>query len=166
MRISHLATAALATSVCIGFHQPSFANQVRFVDLEFGTGPVASSGSRLTVHYVGALSNGKVFDQSTSRGAFSFPLGAGRVIKGWDIGLQGMRAGGIRRLVIPPELAYGSRGVGSVIPPNEELTFYVHLLNIDGVGGGQRATTSSPRQAPRAPRPQLGETLSDTPFYW
>ena len=101
-------------------------------DLELGDGHEARSGSEVEVHYVGvAWSTGKPFDASWDRQEpFSFRLGAGQVIAGWDRGVEGMRIGGRRRLTIPPDLAYGSRGAGGVIGPGETLVFVVDLLNV------------------------------------
>ena len=101
-------------------------------DLEVGSGPEATAGSRVEVHYVGvSWSDGRQFDASWDRrNSFSFPLGAGQVIAGWDQGVQGMRVGGRRRLTIPPDLGYGSRGAGGVIKPNETLVFVVDLLGV------------------------------------
>lgn len=100
-------------------------------DLTVGTGPEAVPGRRVDVHYVGvSWSTGKQFDSSWDRGdAFSFPLGGGRVIPGWDFGVSGMKVGGRRLLVIPPNMGYGSRAVGS-IKPNETLIFVVDLLKV------------------------------------
>ncbi len=100
-------------------------------DLVIGEGPEATAGQRVSVNYRGTLENGKEFDSSYERGPFSFPLGAGQVIKGWDEGVAGMKVGGKRKLVIPPELGYGSRGAGGVIPPNATLVFEVELLSIN-----------------------------------
>jgi peptidylprolyl isomerase len=86
----------------------------------------------VVVNYRGTLANGTEFDSSYGRGPFSFPLGGGRVIQGWDEGVAGMKVGGKRKLVIPPDLAYGERGAGGVIPPNATLTFEVELLRIGG----------------------------------
>ena len=94
-----------------------------------GTGTGARAGDTLTVHYVGALSDGRVFDSSQDRGPFSFVLGAGQVIRGWDEGLVGMKVGGKRVLTISPAFAYGSADLG-VIPPNSTLVFEVELLKI------------------------------------
>ena len=100
-------------------------------DLTLGEGAEAAAGQTVVVHYRGTLENGKQFDASYDRVTpFSFPLGAGRVIKGWDEGVQGMKVGGQRKLVIPPDLAYGSRGAGGVIPPDATLIFEVELLDV------------------------------------
>jgi peptidylprolyl isomerase len=101
-------------------------------DLVVGAGTEASAGQPVEVHYVGvAWSNGEQFDASWDRGdTFSFTLGAGQVIEGWDRGVAGMRVGGQRRLTLPPELAYGPRGAGGVIGPNETLVFVVDLVGV------------------------------------
>ena len=107
------------------------ASGLRITDLEVGTGAEAVAGQTVVVHYRGTLENGKQFDASYDRGKpFTFPLGRGQVIKGWDEGVQGMKVGGKRKLVIPPELGYGTRGAGGVIPPNATLIFEVELLDI------------------------------------
>jgi hypothetical protein len=103
---------------------------LRILDLEVGQGAEAVAGKTVSVNYRGTLANGKEFDSSYGRGPFRFPLGGGRVIKGWDEGVAGMRVGGKRRLTIPPDLAYGERGAGGVIPPNSTLTFEVELLDV------------------------------------
>lgn len=104
---------------------------LKYVDQVIGTGEVAVAGKTANVHYTGWLENGKKFDSSVDRGQpFSFPLGAGRVIKGWDEGVQGMKVGGKRKLTIPSDLGYGSRGAGGVIPPNATLIFDVELLGV------------------------------------
>ena len=101
-------------------------------DLVVGTGTAATAGQKVTVHYTGWLTNGTKFDSSKDRNdPFAFPLGGGRVIKGWDEGVQGMKVGGMRVLTIPPNLGYGSRGAGGVIPPNATLIFEVELLAIE-----------------------------------
>jgi FKBP-type peptidyl-prolyl cis-trans isomerase len=94
-----------------------------------GEGAEASAGQEVTVHYTGWLTDGKKFDSSKDRDdPFVFPLGAGRVIKGWDEGVQGMKVGGTRKLTIPAALGYGARGAGGVIPPDATLVFEVELL--------------------------------------
>lgn len=101
-------------------------------DLTEGDGPEATPGQAVDVHYVGvSWSTGRQFDASWDRGSpFSFTLGAGQVIQGWDRGVAGMKVGGRRRLTIPPHLGYGSRGAGGVIKPNETLVFVVDLLGV------------------------------------
>ena len=100
-------------------------------DVVMGTGAEATDGKKVSVHYVGTLDDGKKFDSSRDRGApFAFTLGAGQVIKGWDQGVKGMKVGGTRTLVIPPELGYGASGVGP-IPANATLHFEVELLGVE-----------------------------------
>jgi peptidylprolyl isomerase len=101
-------------------------------DLEVGTGDEAQAGQNVEVHYVGvAWSSGDQFDASWDRGqTFTFRLGDGQVIGGWDQGVQGMRVGGRRQLTIPPHLGYGERGAGGVIRPNETLVFVVDLIGV------------------------------------
>lgn len=100
-------------------------------DVDIGKGPAALPFSNVVVHYTGKLEDGKVFDSSVERGEpFRFTLGAGQVIPGWDIGIRGMQAKGRRMLKIPPELAYGERGAGGVIPPNATLNFEVELIAV------------------------------------
>ena len=106
------------------------ASGLKITDLAVGDGAEANAGQVVVVNYRGTLESGKEFDSSYGRGPFSFPLGAGRVIKGWDEGVAGMKVGGKRKLVIPPDLAYGSRGAGGVIPPNATLVFEVELLDV------------------------------------
>jgi peptidylprolyl isomerase len=106
------------------------ASGLQITDLVVGEGAEATPGQTVSVNYRGTLQNGKEFDSSYGRGPFSFPLGAGRVIKGWDEGVAGMKVGGKRQLVIPPDLAYGSRGAGGVIPPDATLLFDVELLGV------------------------------------
>lgn len=106
---------------------------LKYWDVKVGTGATATPGHKVKVHYTGWLkSNGKKFDSSVDRKEpFEFQLGAGQVIKGWDEGVAGMKVGGKRRLEIPPDLAYGSRGVGGgLIPPNSTLLFDVELLDV------------------------------------
>lgn len=102
-------------------------------DIVVGEGAEAQSGQYVTVHYTGwLLDNGAKFDSSKDRNdPFAFPLGAGHVIKGWDQGVVGMKVGGVRKLTIPAELGYGSRGAGGVIPPNATLVFEVELLKVN-----------------------------------
>ena len=100
-------------------------------ELVAGNGAEAAAGQYVTVHYTGWLTDGTKFDSSKDRGQpFDFPLGAGHVIRGWDEGVQGMKVGGTRRLIIPAELGYGARGAGGVIPPNATLLFEVELLGV------------------------------------
>lgn len=102
-----------------------------YVDLSEGEGDAAQAGQRVSVHYTGWLTDGTKFDSSKDRNdPFDFPLGAGHVIRGWDEGVQGMKVGGVRKLTIPPQLGYGERGAGGVIPPNATLVFEVELLKI------------------------------------
>lgn len=105
---------------------------LRYEDLVVGEGDAARDpGCRVTVHYTGWLGDGRVFDSSRERDEpFSFPLQRGFVIKGWDEGVSGMRVGGLRRLVVPPDLAYGDQGAGGIIPPGATLTFEVELLEV------------------------------------
>jgi FKBP-type peptidyl-prolyl cis-trans isomerase len=105
-------------------------SKLSIVDSVVGTGAEAVNGKTVSVHYTGKLQNGTVFDSSVSRGVpFEFPLGAGIVIEGWDLGIAGMKVGGKRTLTIPPELGYGARDMGT-IPPNSTLTFEVELLGV------------------------------------
>ena len=100
-------------------------------DLVVGTGDAANAGQKVSVHYTGWTTDGKKFDSSKDRGqAFIFSLGRGEVIRGWDEGVAGMKVGGKRKLTIPPDLGYGARGAGAVIPPNATLLFEVELLAV------------------------------------
>ena len=106
------------------------AAELGIKDLKQGTGVIAKLGDVVSVHYTGWLTDGKKFDSSVDRGEpFSFKLGAGHVIQGWDQGVAGMKVGGKRKLTIPPQLGYGDRGAGGVIPPNAVLVFEVELLS-------------------------------------
>jgi len=107
------------------------ASGLKYEDVKVGTGETATAGRTVSVHYTGWLTDGKKFDSSKDRGKpFEFPLGGGRVIKGWDEGVQGMKVGGVRKLTIPASLGYGSRGAGGVIPPDATLVFEVELLGV------------------------------------
>lgn len=102
-------------------------------DLKSGDGTEAVAGKTVSVHYTGWLTDGKKFDSSVDRGTpFKFALGGGQVIPGWDKGVAGMKVGGKRKLTIPPQLGYGERGAGAVIPPNATLIFEVELLGVEG----------------------------------
>jgi FKBP-type peptidyl-prolyl cis-trans isomerase FkpA len=112
------------------------ASGLQFEEITVGEGAVAVAGNHVSVHYTGWLQNpdgskGNKFDSSKDRNeAFEFPLAAGHVIKGWDEGVQGMKVGGVRSLIIPSALGYGARGAGGVIPPNATLIFEVELLGV------------------------------------
>jgi len=107
------------------------ADGLEYYDITVGTGAVATAGKTVTVNYTGWLTNGTQFDSSYDRNQpFSFVLGMGQVIPGWDEGVAGMRVGGKRRLVIPPALGYGASGAGNTIPPNATLIFDVELLSV------------------------------------
>jgi FKBP-type peptidyl-prolyl cis-trans isomerase len=104
---------------------------LEYVDVVVGNGDEAKAGQSVKVHYTGWLTNGTKFDSSVDRGQpFEFNLGRGQVIKGWDMGVAGMRVGGKRRLIIPADLGYGARGAGGAIPPNARLIFDVELLGV------------------------------------
>lgn len=108
------------------------ASGLQYEDLVEGAGDSPKTGQTVIVHYVGTLTDGTKFDASTDRGQpFRFPIGTGRVIKGWDEGVMTMKVGGKRRLTIPPDLGYGARGAGGVIPPNATLVFEVDLLGTE-----------------------------------
>jgi FKBP-type peptidyl-prolyl cis-trans isomerase FkpA len=129
------ATALSGTAVAISpTAEPAEASSVmgglRIKDVVIGTGAEAVAGSTVSVNYTGRLLTGKQFDTSIGRGPFSFRLGAGQVIKGWDQGVAGMKVGGKRTLTIPPDLGYGSAGAGDAIPPDATLVFDVELLDV------------------------------------
>lgn len=128
----------------------SRSDGLRYRDFARGSGPAAASGDTVQVHYTGCLTDGTKFDSSHDRGQpFQFVLGTGMVIPGWDEGLQGMKPGARRRLVIPSDLAYGSRGAGSVIPPDATLIFDVELISVNGRGAaaGDSAAADGARDA-------------------
>jgi FKBP-type peptidyl-prolyl cis-trans isomerase FkpA len=117
-------TAAIATEV-------TMQDGLKYTDDQVGTGAVATPGKTAVVHYTGWLLDGTKFDSSRDRNQpFSFALGAGQVIKGWDEGVAGMKVGGKRTLIVPANLGYGARGAGGVIPPNATLKFEVELLDV------------------------------------
>ena len=135
-RLFPLAGAALiAMTAAANADFVTLPSGLKYQDEVVGTGPEPKTGQQVTVHYTGWLyENGQAgakFDSSKDRNdPFEFPLGAGMVIRGWDEGVQGMQVGGTRRLVIPPQLGYGARGAGGVIPPNATLLFEVELLAV------------------------------------
>jgi FKBP-type peptidyl-prolyl cis-trans isomerase FkpA len=114
-----------------GGNEVTTASGLKYTDVTVGSGAEATAGKMVDVHYTGWLLDGKKFDSSKDRGQpFNFRLGGGQVIKGWDEGVAGMKIGGTRILMIPPELGYGARGAGGVIPPNATLKFEVELLGV------------------------------------
>jgi FKBP-type peptidyl-prolyl cis-trans isomerase len=130
-----VATAPLAPVAAATNQVIEMPDGLKYTDNKIGDGATATSGEQVTVHYTGWLDNagakGKKFDSSLDRGEpFSFRLGAQQVIAGWDEGVAGMKVGGRRTLIIPPELGYGARGAGGVIPPNATLIFDVELLKV------------------------------------
>ena len=125
-------------ALTLATHADADSGELTKIDVKAGAGEVATAGKMVNVHYTGWLydksapdNKGKKFDSSRDRpGNFAFPLGAGRVIKGWDQGVQGMKVGGQRTLIIPSSLGYGARGAGGVIPPNATLVFDVELMDV------------------------------------
>jgi len=136
------AEGAMATGTSTNLTVPPFMDtnpvsgqelptELTITDTVVGTGPEATPGSMVTVNYVGTLPDGTVFDASANHGQpFTFQLGAGQVIRGWDEGVAGMKVGGTRTLVIPPDMAYGNQAVGNVIPANATLIFEVELVAV------------------------------------
>lgn len=125
-------SAPAATSATASKDAAASAADLKIEDLKVGTGAEAVAGKKVTVHYTGTLTDGKKFDSSLDRKQpFTFNLGAGEVIQGWDKGVAGMKVGGKRKLTVPPNLGYGERGAGNVIPPNATLIFDVELLKVE-----------------------------------
>ncbi|MEO9904529.1 MAG: FKBP-type peptidyl-prolyl cis-trans isomerase [Nisaea sp.] len=124
---------AAAVSALLLFILPAQAEELKVTDITIGTGEEANVGETVVVHYTGWLMDGTKFDSSHDRNQpFSFTLGERRVIPGWEQGVEGMKVGGKRELIIPPELGYGRRGAGNIIPPNATLKFEVELLEVKG----------------------------------
>ena len=145
--IRKMAVAAMLTAMCgvtaMATDQPkettkaapgktvTTASGLKYVDVKVGKGASPVKGKQVKVHYTGTLENGKKFDSSVDRNEpFSFVIGVGQVIPGWDEGVMGMKAGGKRKLIIPSKLGYGAAGAGGVIPPNATLLFDVELLDV------------------------------------
>jgi len=124
--------AELPGTAATDTNETSMPTELSVSDQVVGTGAIAEAGDTVTMNYVGAFSDGTVFDASEAHGQpFTFTLGAGSVIAGWEQGIPGMREGGKRTLVIPPSLGYGAAGAGNVIPPNTTLLFQVELLKVE-----------------------------------
>ncbi len=124
-------TAPAATAPATPAQEVTTASGLKYLDMKVGDGPSPLPGQTCVMHYTGWLTNGTKFDSSVDRGTpFEFPLGQHRVIAGWDEGVATMKVGGKRKLTIPPQLGYGARGAGAVIPPNATLVFDVELLGV------------------------------------
>ena len=124
-------TPATSTTPAPAGQEVTMPSGLKYTDVKVGDGDIADDGMTATVHYTGWLLNGTKFDSSLDQGKpFSFKLGAGQVIKGWDEGVKGMRIGGKRHLIIPADMGYGANGAGGVIPPNATLVFDVDLLGL------------------------------------
>jgi FKBP-type peptidyl-prolyl cis-trans isomerase len=130
-KVNSSVTPSTSSPAKVNGQPTTTASGLQYWDTVVGTGATAIPGNSVKVHYTGFLTTGQKFDSSRDRGeAFSFPLGAGQVIKGWDEGVAGMQVGGQRQLRIPPELGYGATGAGGAIPPNATLIFDVELLEV------------------------------------
>lgn len=126
------ATIAMSTPQSDALKPVTTPSGLQYIDLVEGTGDSPKPGQRVKVHYTGTLEDGSKFDSSRDRNRpFEFKIGVGQVIRGWDEGVASMKVGGRRRLIIPPELGYGARGAGGVIPPNATLIFDVELLQVN-----------------------------------
>ena len=136
MKISHiiiLSTVLFLGMGCNEGNTEEMENGLIIEDLVVGDGAEAQDYNKVVVNYTGSLQDGSIFDSSLNSGRepFTFTLGVGSVIKGWDLGVKGMKVGGKRKLTIPPELGYGDQGAGDVIPPGATLTFEVDLLEVE-----------------------------------
>jgi len=136
MKISHiiiLSTVLIFGTGCNKGNTEEMGNGLIIEDLVVGEGAEAQDYNKVVVNYTGSLEDGSVFDSSLNpgRGPFTFTLGVGSVIKGWDLGVKGMKVGGKRKLTIPPELGYGDQGAGGLIPPGATLIFEVDLLEVE-----------------------------------
>jgi len=133
---------------------PPGPDKLEKVDEKVGDGAEAKTGDKVKVHYTGTLMNGKEFDSSRGKEPFSFTLGGGQVIKGWDEGVPGMKVGGKRKLTIPWEMAYGEKGSGEKIPPKAALKFDIELLEIEGAtpaGSASAGASAKPAAKPAGP---------------